>query len=357
MDTAFLRRLRFIVNFPFPGPAERLAIWSKVFPPHTPKGELDLPRLARLNLTGGSIHNIALNAAFLAAQAGTPVTMRLILDAARTEFCKLERPINEADFRLLESAGGRHEDHRPYRTAHRRRGCRRAAACVLCRPRWTRLHRLLSDGRLPAAFLNTGSYPSLNSGSGESAVAADVGEQVALAVHALGGGHERTLVRQTDVVVARQSRGGRSYAAMRLRHALAAPRCHAVAPARVQHKLTIGASALELEADRIADQVLSAPGILTSPALCRATHASQTTCTRRPRPHRQCASDACDAWQSARPCFAAGHGPLRSLLCSPRAASPAEQSARDVSANAYPVGHDLVFAAGQFAPGTLKAGV
>jgi hypothetical protein len=49
-------------------------------------------------LTGGSIHNIALNAAFLAAQAGTPVTMAVVLQAARSEFRKLERPINEADF-------------------------------------------------------------------------------------------------------------------------------------------------------------------------------------------------------------------------------------------------------------------
>jgi hypothetical protein len=57
-------------------------------------------------VTGGSIHNIALNAAFRAAQAGSPVTMPLILEAARTEFRKLEKPINEADFRLLESAGG-----------------------------------------------------------------------------------------------------------------------------------------------------------------------------------------------------------------------------------------------------------
>jgi SpoVK/Ycf46/Vps4 family AAA+-type ATPase len=106
LDNAFLRRLRFIVNFPFPGPAERMAIWEKVFPRETPSTALDHARLARLNLTGGSIHNIALNAAFLAAQAGSPVTMRLILDAARTEFRKLERPINEMDFRLLESAGG-----------------------------------------------------------------------------------------------------------------------------------------------------------------------------------------------------------------------------------------------------------
>ena len=100
LDTAFMRRLRFIVNFPFPGPTERKLIWQKVFPLNTPLNEgLDYDRLARFNLTGGSIHNIALNAAFLAAQAGTPVTVQFILNAARAEFRKLERPINEAEFR------------------------------------------------------------------------------------------------------------------------------------------------------------------------------------------------------------------------------------------------------------------
>ena len=99
LDHAFLRRLRFTVTFPFPGPDERKQIWRRVFPAKTPQDVLDFDRLARLNLTGGSIHNVALNAAFLAAEAGTPVTMELLLRAARTEFRKLERPINEADFR------------------------------------------------------------------------------------------------------------------------------------------------------------------------------------------------------------------------------------------------------------------
>jgi hypothetical protein len=101
LDTAFLRRLRFVVNFPFPGPTERKRIWQQVFPKQVPRQALDYDWLARLNLSGGSIHNIALNAAFLAAhedpQAG--VTMQQILTAARDEFTKLERPINEADFR------------------------------------------------------------------------------------------------------------------------------------------------------------------------------------------------------------------------------------------------------------------
>ncbi|MCI0397884.1 MAG: ATP-binding protein [Chloroflexi bacterium] len=99
LDQAFMRRLRFIVNFPFPGPKERLLIWQKVFPPETPLADLDFERLARLNLTGGAISNIALNAAFMAAQQGGLVTMPLVLAAARTEFYKLERPIDEANFR------------------------------------------------------------------------------------------------------------------------------------------------------------------------------------------------------------------------------------------------------------------
>ncbi|MDZ8188800.1 MAG: ATP-binding protein [Nostoc sp. ChiSLP02] len=105
LDYAFMRRLRFIVNFPFPGVAERQVMWQKVFPPQTPTQDLDFNRLARLNMTGGSIHNIALNAAFLAAGTGTPVTMQLVLAAARAEFRKLDRPVNEADFRVLVSTG------------------------------------------------------------------------------------------------------------------------------------------------------------------------------------------------------------------------------------------------------------
>lgn len=104
LDPAFLRRLRFIVRFPFPGVAERKAIWQKVFPAKVPKAVLDYDRLARLNVTGGHIHNIAINAAFLAARSGLPLSMSLILSAARAEFRKIERPINEADFRWQDPA-------------------------------------------------------------------------------------------------------------------------------------------------------------------------------------------------------------------------------------------------------------
>jgi hypothetical protein len=98
LDTAFLRRLRFIINFPFPAPAQRQDIWTNMFPQQTPLGDIDWPRLARFNLSGGSIHSITLNAAFLAARAGQPVGMPFLLEAVKNELRKLEKPINEADF-------------------------------------------------------------------------------------------------------------------------------------------------------------------------------------------------------------------------------------------------------------------
>jgi hypothetical protein len=100
LDSAFLRRLRFIVQFAFPAPAQREAIWKKVFPAAAPVEGLDFTRLAKLSLTGGGIRSIAVNSAFLAASEGVPIAMRHVLDCARKEFFKLERPVNEADFRL-----------------------------------------------------------------------------------------------------------------------------------------------------------------------------------------------------------------------------------------------------------------
>jgi len=105
LDTAFLRRLRFVVNFPFPSAAERAAIWRAAFPSGMKIGNLDFDQLARFDLTGGSIHNIALNAAFLAARDLGRVTMPIVLEAARAEYRKLDKAVNEADFRWLETVG------------------------------------------------------------------------------------------------------------------------------------------------------------------------------------------------------------------------------------------------------------
>ncbi len=70
LDRAFLRRLRFLLDFPFPDAADRRRIWRKVFPPETPLAGIDYDALARLEIPGGNIRNIALNAAFLAADRG-----------------------------------------------------------------------------------------------------------------------------------------------------------------------------------------------------------------------------------------------------------------------------------------------
>ncbi|MGH9956863.1 MAG: ATP-binding protein, partial [Pyrinomonadaceae bacterium] len=104
LDQAFMRRIRFIVDFAPHGQAERKEIWRRIFPAQTRTIGLDYARLATLNLNGGSINNVAINAAFLAAQAQTPVTMQLVLQSARHEFLKLKRPFNNNDFWYEERA-------------------------------------------------------------------------------------------------------------------------------------------------------------------------------------------------------------------------------------------------------------
>lgn len=99
LDKSFQRRLRFIVDFPFPDAAQREAIWAHAFPAQTPTKSLDPARLAHLNMAGGNIRNIAVNAAFLAAESHSPVTMRHILEAAQLEAAKVERPISEVEIR------------------------------------------------------------------------------------------------------------------------------------------------------------------------------------------------------------------------------------------------------------------
>lgn len=93
LDPAFLRRLRFVVQFPFPDQRQRADIWRRVFPPEVPTDDLDPVRLGQLNVAGGNIRNIALRAAFLAADAEEPVAMRHVLRAARSEYAKLDRPL------------------------------------------------------------------------------------------------------------------------------------------------------------------------------------------------------------------------------------------------------------------------
>jgi hypothetical protein len=97
LDPAFLRRIRFVVNFPFPEAAQRAEIWRRVFPRQTPTEGLDIDQLARLGVPGGNIRNIALHAAFLAATEDKPVRMSHLHQAARNEFAKMEKPWTPAE--------------------------------------------------------------------------------------------------------------------------------------------------------------------------------------------------------------------------------------------------------------------
>lgn len=91
LDRAFLRRIRFVVNFPVPDVTAREQIWRRQFPPAAPLGQIDFKALARLNICGGNIRSIAVGAAFKAADAGRAIDHALLMAAAHEEFAKLER--------------------------------------------------------------------------------------------------------------------------------------------------------------------------------------------------------------------------------------------------------------------------
>ncbi|MFE6036918.1 ATP-binding protein [Streptomyces sp. NPDC056452] len=97
LDTAFMRRIRFVVDFPFPGESERAEIWRRVLPARAPMKGVDPELLARLTVAGGSIRNIALSGAFLAAEEGDRLQMRHMLEAARTEYLKLDRSLTPSE--------------------------------------------------------------------------------------------------------------------------------------------------------------------------------------------------------------------------------------------------------------------
>ncbi|MET8677332.1 ATP-binding protein [Streptomyces sp. NPDC004647] len=97
LDSAFMRRIRFVVDFPFPGESERAEIWRRVLPTQAPTKGIDPELLAQLTVAGGSIRNIALSGAFLAAEEGDRLQMRHMLAAARTEYLKLERSLTPSE--------------------------------------------------------------------------------------------------------------------------------------------------------------------------------------------------------------------------------------------------------------------
>ncbi len=99
IDNAFTRRIRFIMQFPFPDPSQRIEIWKRVFPKQTPTEGLDFRKLSKLNVAGGNIKNIAMNAAFLAAEAGEPVQMKHLLHATKSECVKIERLLTDVEIK------------------------------------------------------------------------------------------------------------------------------------------------------------------------------------------------------------------------------------------------------------------
>jgi MoxR-like ATPase len=100
MDDAFVRRIQFTVEFPFPNEADRKRIWLSIWPETLPiDADVDLDFLAeRFELTGGSIKNIALAAAFLAAENGRVVKMTHLLHATRREYQKTGKVVGHAEF-------------------------------------------------------------------------------------------------------------------------------------------------------------------------------------------------------------------------------------------------------------------
>ena len=99
LDAAFMRRIRFVVNFPFPDAAAREEIWRRQFPAQAPLGNVDFAALSRLNLPGGNIRSIAVNAAFKAADGGEAIGQQHLMAAAQEEFAKLGRQMTEESVR------------------------------------------------------------------------------------------------------------------------------------------------------------------------------------------------------------------------------------------------------------------
>ncbi|MFI5910941.1 ATP-binding protein [Dactylosporangium sp. NPDC051541] len=91
LDEAFTRRVRFIVEFPFPDADSRRRIWRTLVPPAAPVAvDVDFAALGHeFAVAGGSIKNIVLNAAFFAAADGGVIDRRHILNGTRREFQKI----------------------------------------------------------------------------------------------------------------------------------------------------------------------------------------------------------------------------------------------------------------------------
>jgi SpoVK/Ycf46/Vps4 family AAA+-type ATPase len=95
IDSAFMRRIKFVVDFQFPDEKYREQIWTRIFPKAVAidNKSIDFRRLARLNTSGANIRNIAIYAAFLAADESVPISIKHIKQAAQVEYAKIDRPL------------------------------------------------------------------------------------------------------------------------------------------------------------------------------------------------------------------------------------------------------------------------
>ncbi len=100
LDDAFFRRLDVVVEIRMPGVEERLAIWEKSLGPHIPRdADVDLDFLAKsFPIAGGSIRNVALTAAFFAAEGDGRLHMEDLIWAIQREYRKLGRLLSEPEF-------------------------------------------------------------------------------------------------------------------------------------------------------------------------------------------------------------------------------------------------------------------
>jgi ATPase family associated with various cellular activities (AAA) len=98
IDPAFLRRFRFTIDFPMPSETERLRLWRQAFPSDAPVEAIDWEALAGLPLSGGSIRNVALGSAFLAAEVGGRIDKGLIAAELAEELRKHDQPVPMIDW-------------------------------------------------------------------------------------------------------------------------------------------------------------------------------------------------------------------------------------------------------------------
>lgn len=100
LDDAFVRRMAFIIHFPFPDDESRRRIWNGIWPKAAPlaASNEELEFLARqFKLSGGNIKNIALTASFLAAADGGEITMEQLFQATKREYQKMGKTLSQTE--------------------------------------------------------------------------------------------------------------------------------------------------------------------------------------------------------------------------------------------------------------------